>query len=118
MRAARAGLRVELLSLGESLQANSDWAQGGIIYDTNPDPAQLTRAVRPLAHNGHDIMVVKAKGEFVWHSHADTDDFFLVLKGELDIELLGHDGPADAEEASAAAACRSPPRTPSGGAAS
>jgi hypothetical protein len=30
--------------------------------------------------NGHDIMVVKSKGEFVWHSHPDTDDFFLVLK--------------------------------------
>lgn len=37
--------------------------------------------------NGHDIMVVKAKGEFVWHSHADTDDFFLVLEGRLRIEL-------------------------------
>lgn len=31
--------------------------------------------------NGHDVMVVKARGEFVWHSHPDTDDFFLVLKG-------------------------------------
>ena len=37
--------------------------------------------------NGHDIMVVKAKGEFVWHDHADTDDLFLVLKGRLTIEL-------------------------------
>ena len=37
--------------------------------------------------NGHDIMVVKARGEFVWHSHADTDDLFLVLKGRLSIEL-------------------------------
>jgi mannose-6-phosphate isomerase-like protein (cupin superfamily) len=37
--------------------------------------------------NGHDVMVVKADGEFVWHKHDDTDDFFLVLKGELDIEL-------------------------------
>ncbi|MCB9959219.1 MAG: cupin domain-containing protein [Rhodospirillaceae bacterium] len=36
--------------------------------------------------NGHDIMVVKVKGEFVWHSHADTDDFFLVLDGRLTIE--------------------------------
>ena len=31
--------------------------------------------------NGHDVMVVKAKGTFVWHSHAETDDFFLILKG-------------------------------------
>ena len=38
-------------------------------------------------YNGNDIMVVKLEGEFVWHSHAETDDFFLVLDGELDIEL-------------------------------
>jgi mannose-6-phosphate isomerase-like protein (cupin superfamily) len=37
--------------------------------------------------NGHDIMVVKVEGEFVWHKHDDTDDFFLVLDGVLDIEL-------------------------------
>jgi mannose-6-phosphate isomerase-like protein (cupin superfamily) len=41
--------------------------------------------------NGHDLMVVKVKGEFVWHDHADTDDFFLVLKGGLTIEMP--DGP-------------------------
>ena len=45
LHAAKAGLKVELLSLGEPLQANSDWAQGGIIYDTNPDPAQLTQDI-------------------------------------------------------------------------
>lgn len=37
--------------------------------------------------NGHDLMVVKARGEFVWHHHDDTDDFFLVLKGQLVIEM-------------------------------
>lgn len=40
--------------------------------------------------NGHDVMVVKAKGEYVWHRHDDTDDFFLVLKGNLTIELRDH----------------------------
>ena len=38
-------------------------------------------------YNDCDVMVVKAKGEFVWHSHPDMDDFFLVLKGKLNIEL-------------------------------
>lgn len=38
-------------------------------------------------YNCNDIMVVKVDGEFTWHSHPDTDDFFLVLEGELDIEL-------------------------------
>ncbi len=37
--------------------------------------------------NGHDVMVVKVQGEFVWHKHDDTDDFFLVLKGTLDLQL-------------------------------
>jgi mannose-6-phosphate isomerase-like protein (cupin superfamily) len=37
--------------------------------------------------NGHDVMVVKVEGEFKWHSHPNTDDFFLVLKGEIEIQL-------------------------------
>jgi len=37
--------------------------------------------------NGHDVMVTKLKGEFIWHKHDDTDDFFLVLSGKLDIQL-------------------------------
>ncbi|HEY1453236.1 MAG TPA: cupin domain-containing protein [Roseiarcus sp.] len=48
--------------------------------------------------NGHDVMVVKLKGEFVWHSHPDTDDFFYVVKGNLTIQLRDRDvelGPGD-----------------------
>ena len=41
--------------------------------------------------NGHDVMVVKVKGEFNWHSHPDTDDFFLVLKGHITIRLRDQD---------------------------
>jgi len=37
--------------------------------------------------NGHDLMVVKVKGPFTWHKHEDTDDFFLVLKGQLTIQM-------------------------------
>jgi mannose-6-phosphate isomerase-like protein (cupin superfamily) len=37
--------------------------------------------------NDYDVMVVKLRGEFVWHKHDETDDFFLVLKGRLDIQL-------------------------------
>jgi mannose-6-phosphate isomerase-like protein (cupin superfamily) len=48
--------------------------------------------------NGHDVMVVKLKGEFVWHSHADTDDLFYVVKGNLTLRLRDGDvllGPGD-----------------------
>jgi mannose-6-phosphate isomerase-like protein (cupin superfamily) len=40
--------------------------------------------------NGHDVMVVKVKGEFRWHQHDDTDDFFLVLSGRIRIRM--HEG--------------------------
>jgi mannose-6-phosphate isomerase-like protein (cupin superfamily) len=37
--------------------------------------------------NDYKLVVVKARGPFVWHRHPDTDDFFLVLHGRLVIEL-------------------------------
>jgi mannose-6-phosphate isomerase-like protein (cupin superfamily) len=56
--------------------------------------AQITDHWQPRIvtnFNGHDVMVVKIKGEFIWHAHADTDDLFLVLKGNLKIQLPGGD---------------------------
>jgi mannose-6-phosphate isomerase-like protein (cupin superfamily) len=41
-----------------------------------------------VAHyNGNEVMVAKAQGTYAWHVHEDTDDFFLVLKGQLTIEM-------------------------------
>jgi mannose-6-phosphate isomerase-like protein (cupin superfamily) len=37
--------------------------------------------------NDLDVMVVKVQGEFVWHKHDETDDFFLILKGVLEIQM-------------------------------
>ena len=42
-------------------------------------------------YNDNKIVVGKVRGEFVWHSHPDTDDFFLVLKGRLTIQLRDGD---------------------------
>jgi mannose-6-phosphate isomerase-like protein (cupin superfamily) len=41
--------------------------------------------------NDYKLAVVKVKGEFVWHKHDDTDDFFLVLRGRLTIQLRDRD---------------------------
>ena len=41
--------------------------------------------------NDYKLSVVKAHGEFVWHKHDDTDDFFLVLSGRLTIQLRDRD---------------------------
>jgi len=41
--------------------------------------------------NDYQFKIVKILGDFVWHDHADTDETFIVLEGELRIDL--RDGP-------------------------
>lgn len=55
------------------------------LFSEHWSPRTVTR------FNGHDIMVVKVQGEFVWHKHDETDDLFLVLKGRLTIHLRDRD---------------------------
>jgi len=44
-------------------------------------------------YNDNDVMVVKFQGEFPYHLHDDTDDFFLVLDGEMTMDLDGQSHP-------------------------
>ncbi len=37
--------------------------------------------------NDYDVRIAKVAGEHVWHTHENTDEFFLVLDGELTIAL-------------------------------
>lgn len=56
--------------------------------------ASLDEAFEPRIvgyYNDNKILVGKMRGEFVWHSHAETDDFFLVLSGRLTIQLRDRD---------------------------
>ena len=46
--------------------------------------------------NDYHFKVVKVQGEFVWHDHAETDEVFLVLEGQLDIHF--HDGKVSLHE--------------------
>ena len=41
--------------------------------------------------NDYEIKLVKLKGEFVWHSHEDTDELFLVIDGSMTIQLRDED---------------------------
>lgn len=41
--------------------------------------------------NDYEVKVVKVEGEFVWHTHEDTDELFLVIAGELTIQLRDGD---------------------------
>ena len=37
--------------------------------------------------NDYQFKIAKIKGEFIWHSHKDTDETFIVLKGEIQIDF-------------------------------
>ena len=41
--------------------------------------------------NDYKLQVARIQGEFVWHAHPETDDFFLVVAGSLTIELRDRD---------------------------
>jgi mannose-6-phosphate isomerase-like protein (cupin superfamily) len=65
-------------------------------------PVNLTAALRSFDDvysprivtrmNDYDVRIAHAKGEHVWHVHAQTDEFFLVLDGQFDIALRDADG--------------------------
>ncbi|MFB7911073.1 cupin domain-containing protein [Kitasatospora sp. NPDC056076] len=50
-------------------------------FDALWSPRIVTRV------NDYDVRIAKVHGEHVWHAHGDTDEFFLVLDGELRISL-------------------------------
>lgn len=54
------------------------------LFDSHWDPHVVAE------YNGNEVMVVKFAGEFPFHRHATSDDFFLVLEGE--VMLDGEDG--------------------------
>lgn len=37
--------------------------------------------------NDYQFKIAKIEGEFIWHSHEDTDETFIVLKGEIQIDF-------------------------------
>ncbi|MFJ7946942.1 cupin domain-containing protein [Streptomyces sp. NPDC096354] len=64
---------------------------------TGPGPVLLSDALKTFEAlwsprivtrvNDYDVRVAKVRGEHVWHVHEETDEFFLVLDGALDIAL-------------------------------
>ena len=48
--------------------------------------------------NDYQFKLVRIQGEFVWHSHADTDEVFIVLDGEMTLEFRDRTVPLAAGE--------------------
>jgi mannose-6-phosphate isomerase-like protein (cupin superfamily) len=67
------------------MDAKVDLAHALASFDEAFSPRMVARL------NELKVMVVKTRGEFVWHKHDNTDDFFLVLEGRLRIQLRDRD---------------------------
>jgi len=37
--------------------------------------------------NDYEFKIAKIEGEFIWHSHKETDETFIVIKGEIEIKF-------------------------------
>jgi mannose-6-phosphate isomerase-like protein (cupin superfamily) len=53
------------------------------LFSTHWDPHVVAD------YNENDVMVVRFKGEYPFHKHDTTDDFFLVLEGEMELDIQG-----------------------------
>lgn len=66
-------------------------------HDERMEPISLDAALASFSEqwsprivtavNDYDVRVAKVEGEHLWHAHEHTDEFFLVLSGELRIGL-------------------------------
>lgn len=69
---------------------------GSVVVNLKEKAGQLQEPWSPHIVgrlNDYDIKVARIEGAFIWHSHPDTDEAFLVLDGRLRIEL--RDGPVE-----------------------
>nr|AIF25664.1 DSBH domain-containing protein [uncultured marine group II/III euryarchaeote SAT1000_53_H10] len=67
----RVGKNMEKINLKEKLSKFSDHWSPKIIAEMND----------------YQFKLVKIKGDFVWHNHADTDEAFIVVEGKMKIEF-------------------------------
>ena len=55
------------------------------LFNSHWDPKVVA------SYNDNDVMVVKFQGEYPFHKHDNSDDFFLVIEGEVTMDYEGHD---------------------------
>ena len=54
------------------------------LFETHWDPKVVG------SYNNNDVMVVKFQGEYPFHTHVDSDDFFLVIEGNVTMDYEDH----------------------------
>jgi len=69
---------------------------------TIPEPVNVEQALASFAEiysprivgrvNDYDVKIAHADGDYVWHVHEGTDEFFLVLSGRFDVSIRDAEG--------------------------
>jgi mannose-6-phosphate isomerase-like protein (cupin superfamily) len=67
-----------------------------------PEPVNLSQALASFGENysprivgrvnEYDVKIAHADGDYVWHVHENTDEFFLVLGGRFDVSIRDDNG--------------------------
>jgi mannose-6-phosphate isomerase-like protein (cupin superfamily) len=73
-------------------QAETAWFGPLTIVDMKQAAASVSQAYRNfalLAVNQHSIRLAVMEGEYRWHYHPHSDECFVVLEGELEIDIAG-----------------------------
>jgi mannose-6-phosphate isomerase-like protein (cupin superfamily) len=42
--------------------------------------------------NDYAVKIAHTRGQHIWHAHDETDEFFLILDGQIDVAMRGPDG--------------------------
>jgi len=64
-----------------------DLTEASAAFDDHWSPRIVARI------NDMELKVVKVKGDFVWHRHEETDEFFMVHRGHVTVELRDREVP-------------------------
>lgn len=93
--------------LGKSiLQSNSNMAQSCVPQPTKVSTTATIAKIKSFwspkligsLNDAYEIKLAKLSGEFIWHSHPDTDEMFFVLSGDLTIKFREPGGNQELED--------------------
>ena len=91
---SRDQIKQAVQQLARPITAGHNGRTGQAMTDRAVNLAEKFRGLNQLLSpqivvrlNDYDVKIVRIKGDFVWHRHEETDELFLVLEGNLRIDL-------------------------------
>jgi mannose-6-phosphate isomerase-like protein (cupin superfamily) len=80
----------DLQSIGPGRSSKTMNRRGPTLVNLSEKLEQFSERWAPkivARYNDNEVRLVKAQGELVWHKHDETDELFLILEGEFDMQF-------------------------------